>query len=114
MTDCIFCKIASQEVPTKLLYTTNEVVAFPDLHPRAPTHVLIIPKKHIATLNEVTEQDASLYGQMFLAAKHLATTFGFAESGYRLVHNVNAGAGQSVFHIHLHLMGGRVFNWPPG
>jgi histidine triad (HIT) family protein len=112
--DCIFCKIATGQIPAKLAYEDAEVVAFHDLNPQAPTHILIIPRKHIDTVNDVTEADAPLIGKLFLAAKHLASELGFADGGYRLVMNTNRDAGQSVFHIHLHLLAGRSLAWPPG
>lgn len=112
--DCIFCKIIKQEIPTKLIYQNADVVAFDDLHPRAPIHKLIVPRKHIATLNDLTDAEAPLMGQVMLAAKALANELGIAEDGYRVVTNCNAGAGQTVFHVHFHLLGGRAMTWPPG
>jgi histidine triad (HIT) family protein len=112
--DCPFCKIAAGEIPARLAYQDTDVVAFHDLHPQAPTHVLIIPRRHIATVNDLTDADAALVGKLFLAAKHIASEQGFAEAGYRLVMNTNRDAGQSVFHIHLHLLAGRSLGWPPG
>lgn len=114
MTDCIFCKIVNKEVPTTLIYEDQNIVAFNDLYPRAPTHILIIPRKHIATLNDVAENDAHLTGQLMFTAQQLAKQQGIAEEGYRVVMNCNKGAGQAVFHIHLHLLGGRPLTWPPG
>lgn len=112
--DCIFCKIAAGQIPAKLAYQDDDVVAFHDLTPQAPTHILIIPRKHIMTINDLTEADAPLIGKLFLAAKQIAAKEGFAENGYRLVMNTNRDAGQSVFHIHLHLLAGRPLSWPPG
>jgi len=114
MTNCIFCKIASGEIPANVVYEDEHVVAFRDLNPQAPTHVLVVPRRHIATLNDVSEEDAALIGRMYLAAKAVAAADGVAERGYRTVFNCNAEAGQSVFHLHLHLLGGRIMEWPPG
>jgi histidine triad (HIT) family protein len=114
MSECIFCKIAEGEIPAEVVYETPEVVAFRDLNPQAPTHVLVIPRKHISTTNDLTEADAPLMGKLHLAAKEVAHSEGIAEAGYRTVINCNAGAGQTVFHIHLHLLGGRPMGWPPG
>lgn len=114
MTDCIFCKIAAGDIPATSLYDDGEVLAFRDIHPEAPIHLLIIPRRHIATLNDLTEADAVLVGRMHLAAKQLAAELGVAESGYRLVTNCNHDAGQLVFHIHMHLLAGRELGWPPG
>lgn len=114
MQDCIFCKIATKEAPAKIIYEDESVVAFDDLHPKAPHHKLIIPRKHIATLNDADENDAKLLGHMQLVAKKIAQQIGIAEEGYRVLMNVNRGGGQVVFHIHLHLLGGRPMTWPPG
>ncbi len=114
MTDCIFCKIAAGEIPATLLYDDGEVLAFPDISPAAPMHLLIIPRKHIPTVNDLTEADAALIGRMHLAAQQLAAQQGVAESGYRIVTNCNRDAGQLVFHLHLHLLAGRELGWPPG
>ncbi|HSW70090.1 MAG TPA: histidine triad nucleotide-binding protein [Gammaproteobacteria bacterium] len=112
--DCLFCKIASGEIPAKLIYEDPQVIAFDDINPQAPHHKLIIPRKHIATLNELSVEDNALLGHMVQAAKKIAVELGIAEEGYRLVMNCNSGAGQSVFHIHAHLLGGRQMKWPPG
>ena len=114
MTDCIFCKIAAGDIPATTLYDDGEVLAFRDINPEAPIHLLIIPRKHIPTLNDLTEVDAALIGRMHWAAKHLAAELGVAESGYRTVTNCNRAAGQLVFHIHMHLLAGRELGWPPG
>ncbi len=114
MTDCIFCKIISGDIPGDIVYQNEDVLAFRDLNPQAPTHILIIPKKHISTINDLQAEDAELVGKMFLAARQIAKDEGIAEEGYRTVMNCNAGAGQTVFHIHLHILGGRGMNWPPG
>lgn len=112
--ECIFCKIAQKQIPANIIYENEDVIAFDDLHPRAPIHKLIIPRKHIATLNDVEPSDEVLTGKMLYAAQELAKKYGIAEEGYRVVMNCNAGAGQAVFHIHLHLLGGRALSWPPG
>lgn len=114
MTDCIFCKIISGDIPGDIVYQDDDVLAFRDLNPQAPTHVLVIPKKHISTINDIQPEDAELVGKMFLAAQQVAKDEGIAEQGYRTVMNCNAGAGQTVFHIHLHVLGGRGMTWPPG
>jgi histidine triad (HIT) family protein len=112
--DCIFCRIVAKEVASDIVYEDDEVVAFRDINPQAPVHVLVIPRKHIPTLNDATPEDQPLLGKLLLVAQQLAQKLQVADGGYRLVLNVNRGAGQSVFHIHLHLLGGRVFHWPPG
>ena len=114
MSDCLFCKMASGEIQPDLVYENDEVLAFRDINPLAPTHVLVIPRRHISTLNDLTEADAALVGKMFLAAKEVARLEGIAEPGYRTVMNCNAQAGQTVFHLHLHVLGGRAMHWPPG
>jgi len=113
MSDCVFCKIASGEIPATIVHDDDDVVAFKDLNPQAPVHVLIIPRRHIASLDEATEDHRDLLGRLLLVAKELAATEG-VEGGYRLVNNCGAPAGQSVFHIHVHLLGGRAMGWPPG
>lgn len=112
--DCLFCKIAAKEIPSTIVAESDDWVAFRDINPQAPTHILIVPRKHIPTLNDLEPEDAELVGRLWLAAKALAKKEGVAESGYRTVVNTNAGAGQSVFHLHLHVLGGRTFRWPPG
>lgn len=114
MTNCLFCKIISREIPATIIYEDEKVLAFDDIHPRAPIHKLIIPRKHIATLNEVDPADAELAGSLLITAQHLAKELGIAEDGYRVVMNCNKAAGQLVYHIHLHLLGGRDLSWPPG
>jgi len=114
MTDCLFCKIVAGEIPAEIIYEDDRVLAFRDISPQAPTHALVIPRKHIATLNDLQPDDAELVGQMLLAAKAIAAKDDIADDGYRTVFNCNAGAGQTVFHIHLHVLGGRPMNWPPG
>lgn len=114
MSECLFCKIARGEIPCDTVYENDQVIAFRDLNPQAPTHVLVIPRKHISTVNDLTVEDKDVVGEMFLAAKSVAAHDGLAEDGYRLIMNCNKGAGQSVFHIHLHVLGGRAMSWPPG
>lgn len=114
MSDCIFCKIASGQIPAKIAYENEHVVAFHDLSPQAPCHVLVIPRRHISRLDDLQAAESELIGQMMLAATEIARQQGVAESGYRTVMNCNDDGGQSVFHIHLHLLGGRQMTWPPG
>jgi histidine triad (HIT) family protein len=114
MEDCLFCKIAAGQIPAKIVYQDGQYVAFRDISPQAPTHILVIPRRHIATINDMEPADAQLVGGLFLVAKKLAAEDGVAGEGYRMVLNCNRGAGQSVFHIHLHLLGGRPLQWPPG
>jgi histidine triad (HIT) family protein len=114
MSDTIFGKIARGEMSVELVYEDDDVVAFRDISPQAPTHVLVIPRKPIPTLNDLEEDDALLMGKLFLAAKKIAAREGIADAGYRTVINCNAAAGQAVFHVHLHLLGGRNMQWPPG
>ena len=106
MADCIFCKIASGEISAELVHEDQEVVAFKDINPQAPVHLLIVPRKHIETVNVLTPEDAPLVSRMTLVARDLAKRFGVAQSGYRLVVNVEKGGGQEIFHIHMHLLGG--------
>lgn len=112
--DCIFCKVARGEIPGDVLYEDDEVIAFRDINPQAPHHVLVIPRRHIATVNDLGDGDAAVVGQLFLAARQVAAELGVAQEGYRLVMNTNRMAGQSVYHIHLHLLAGRPMHWPPG
>jgi histidine triad (HIT) family protein len=114
MEDCIFCKIADHSIPSKIVFEDDNIVAFEDITPQAPTHILIVPRKHISTLNEATDAHRDLLGSVVLAAVNVAKDRQLSSSGYRLVWNTNRGAGQSVFHIHLHLLGGRAMAWPPG
>lgn len=113
MTDCIFCRIAAGEVG-KLVYEDEFIAAFDDLNPQAPVHVLIVPKKHVARISEIGDEDAETAGRLIAAANKIARDRGIDSSGYRLVINCNEGAGQSVWHVHVHLLGGRAFAWPPG
>lgn len=112
--DTIFGKIARGEMDADIVYENEQVVAFRDINPQAPTHILVIPRKPIATLNDIEPDDRVLMGELFLAAKEIARREGLDESGYRVVMNCGEGAGQSVFHIHLHVLGGRALQWPPG
>ena len=114
MEECIFCKIARGEAPAKIVYKDEGFVAFEDIKPLAPTHIVIIPKKHIGRVSEVTENEIDLLGKLLFVGKKLAKEKNIESSGYRLVMNCNKDAGQEVFHIHLHLLGGRKFTWPPG
>ena len=109
---CLFCRIVRGEIPAKIVAESAHCVAFRDINPQAPTHVLIIPRAHVASLNEAT--DAAMIGQLALLAAEIAKTEGIADSGYRTVINTNGDAGQTVFHLHMHLLGGRVMKWPPG
>lgn len=112
MADCLFCRFAADPASVKLVAETADAIAFHDIAPKAPVHVLVVPKKHVATLNDL--DDAALGGKLLLLAKDVAQKLGVAESGWRAVLNCNADAGQSVFHIHLHVLGGRALAWPPG
>lgn len=112
--DCLFCKVVAGELPAEIIFESETVVAFRDINPKAPTHVLLIPKRHIATINDLVDGDQEIIGEMFLSAARLADDEGFADDGYRVVMNCNAAAGQTVFHIHLHLLAGRQLTWPPG
>jgi histidine triad (HIT) family protein len=112
--DCLFCKIVAGQIPATIVFQNDHVVAFKDITPRAPTHVLIVPRRHIASLNELGPDDDALVGEMVRAGAGIAKDQGHADRGYRTVFNCNADAGQTVFHIHLHLLGGRTMAWPPG
>jgi histidine triad (HIT) family protein len=113
MTDtCLFCRIVRRDIPATIVHEDAHTLAFRDIDPKAPTHVLVIPKKHVPSLNEA--DDAELLGRVLLAARSIAAAEGLADVGYRTVINCGAGAGQTVFHLHLHLLGGRALHWPPG
>lgn len=114
MSQCLFCRIAAGEIPANILYSDENVLAFRDINPQAPLHALVIPRKHIATINDLQADDAALVGKLFLAAKQVAKEAGYAEDGYRVVMNCGLDAGQTVFHIHLHVLAGRALSWPPG
>ena len=111
---CVFCKIAAREIPSEILRESDRVVAFRDLDPKAPTHILLIPKDHIGSLEDLTDEHGAMLADIAQAAAHLARTEGIDQTGWRLVSNVGPDAGQSVFHLHFHLLGGRKMLWPPG
>lgn len=112
--DCLFCKIIKGEVPAKIIYRDDVITAFDDINPQAPEHKVIVPQKHIATLNNLEAEDIEIAGHMMQGAAKLAKQLGIADDGYRLVMNCNMNGGQTVFHIHAHLLGGRRLSWPPG
>lgn len=112
--DCLFCKIVDGDIAADVVFESDNAIAFRDVNPQAPTHVLVIPRQHIATINDLEPGNESLVGELYLAARQIAADEGIAEAGYRTVMNCNKGAGQSVFHIHLHVLGGRALSWPPG
>ncbi len=114
MSDCIFCAIVKRDIPCDIVYESERIIAFNDLNPQAPLHQLIIPKKHIATLNDLDNNDEGLLGEMILCAANLAKSAGFDQSGYRTIFNCRQDGGQEVYHIHLHLLAGRQLKWPPG
>jgi histidine triad (HIT) family protein len=114
MASCLFCKILNKEIPAKTVFEDPLCLAFEDINPKAPTHILVIPKKHIDSLDRMLEEDVSTLGHLLLVARNLAKDRGLHQSGYRTVINTGVDAGQSVLHIHLHLLGGRLLGWPPG
>lgn len=114
MNDCLFCKMARGEIKPDIVHEDDEVLAFRDINPQAPVHVLVVPKRHIATLDDLAGDDAVLIGKLYLTAVEIARRQGFGERGYRTVMNCNEDGGQTVFHIHLHLLAGRRMQWPPG
>ena len=114
MADCLFCKIINRAIPGTIVYEDDRVLAFNDINPQAPTHVLLVPKRHISSLNDLVEQDDQIVGELVRRAAAIAAERGIAPGGYRTVFNTNRDAGQTVFHIHLHLLGGRSMQWPPG
>jgi histidine triad (HIT) family protein len=114
MENCLFCKIANGEIPSKIVYQDEHVVAFEDINPQAPVHILLIPRQHIASMTDITLDNGPVLAQIFTAAQKIAHQMKIDESGYRFVSNVGPDAGQSVFHMHFHLLGGRRFGWPPG
>ena len=114
MTDCLFCKIIERQIPGSIVYEDNHVLAFSDINPQAPTHVLLVPKRHIASLDDLMPGDDQIVGELVRRAAAIAKERGIAADGYRTVFNTNRDAGQTVFHIHLHLLGGRSMQWPPG
>jgi histidine triad (HIT) family protein len=114
MPGCLFCNIVEKKIPAAIVFENEHVLAFKDIRPAAPVHALVIPRKHIPGIHEATPEDAAALGQLLLAARGVAEQLGLAEGGYRLVVNQGADAGQSVFHLHCHLLGGRQLGWPPG
>jgi len=114
MSDCLFCKIIAGEIPSKIVYQDDRILAFEDINPQAPTHILLIPRTHYASLNEVPEKESDLIGHLLLSARRIAAERGMGERGFRIVLNTGPDAGQDVFHIHFHLLGGRAMTWPPG
>ena len=114
MSECLFCKIAAGEIPTKIVFEDDKALAFEDINPEAPTHVLIIPKKHIPTLLDIAEEDQELIGYLHMVANKIAADRSLTEEGFRLVTNCKKSAGQEIFHVHIHMLGGRKFGWPPG
>lgn len=114
MSDCLFCKMVAGELQPDVVYESEHVLAFRDINPQAPVHVVVIPKEHIATINDIVPEQAELVGRLYLAAAEVAAQLGMAERGYRTVMNCNRDGGQTVFHLHLHLLGGRAMQWPPG
>ncbi len=114
MTDCLFCKLINREIPADIVFESDTVFAFNDIEPEAPHHVLIVPKKHIPTLNDLTAEDSGIISELILAAARIARELKIDDSGYRILCNCNEDGGQLIFHLHLHLLGGRRMNWPPG
>ncbi len=114
MEECLFCRIVSKEIPAEILFESNKLLAFKDIDPQAPVHILIIPKEHITTANDLSNKHKELLGDILLAGKKLASKYDISEDGYRMVFNCNKNGGQAVYHIHLHLLGGRQMKWPPG
>jgi histidine triad (HIT) family protein len=114
MNDCLFCKIITKKIPAKVIYEDDKILAFEDINPKAPTHVLIIPKEHFSSLNDVPEDKADLLAYILMKARHIAGEKRIGQSGYRIVLNTAKDSGQEVFHIHFHLLGGRRMTWPPG
>jgi histidine triad (HIT) family protein len=112
--ECLFCRIIAGEIPGNFVHKDERVVAFNDINPQAPMHVLIVPRRHIPTINDLTPDADALVGEMTRLAAAIAKDHGHADQGYRTIFNCNAGAGQTVFHIHMHVLGGRRFSWPPG
>ncbi|MGQ0812154.1 MAG: histidine triad nucleotide-binding protein [Nitrospiraceae bacterium] len=114
MTDCLFCRIVSGNIPAQLVHQDDHVIAFEDINPQAPTHILVIPKRHVPSVQDLEEKDGQLLGHLMLTCTHIAQQRGLGESGYRLVTNTGPNAGQTVFHLHMHVLGGRRMSWPPG
>ena len=114
MSGCLFCRIVSRDIPSSIVYEDDQVLAFNDVNPQAPTHILVIPKRHISSMNDLQSGDDQVVGELIRRAATLARERGISTDGFRTVFNTNAAAGQTVFHIHLHLLGGRIMKWPPG
>jgi histidine triad (HIT) family protein len=114
MTDCLFCRVIAGELPASVVYENEKLVAIADVHPQAPLHVLLIPRRHVATLNDLVEADDALVGEMVRRAAAIAKEQGYSQRGYRTLFNCNREAGQSIYHLHLHLLAGRPLRWPPG
>ena len=114
MADCLFCKIGAKQIPAKILHEDDDLFVIADINPQAPLHALVVPRRHVATLNDLSAADDALVGRMMRRAAAVAKEHGYADRGYRAVFNTNGAAGQTVFHIHLHVLGGRTFHWPPG
>ena len=114
MADCLFCRISAGEIPATIVHQDEHVIAFKDINPQAPMHVLVVPRRHISTLNDLSPSDDRIVGEMIRCGAAIARAHGHADAGYRTIFNTNAGAGQTVFHIHLHVLGGRSLTWPPG
>ncbi len=114
MTDCLFCRIAAGTIPAKVIYQDEETLAFEDIHPQAPAHVLVIPRRHVVSVDECGEPDRTMLGTILLACAKVAKLKGLPQRGYRIVTNTGPDAGQSVFHVHFHVLGGRPMAWPPG
>ena len=111
---CLFCKIVAREIPSQIVFENDHVLAFKDINPQAPTHALVIPKKHLTGIFDATDADKEMLGELVMAGRHVAAELGLAEKGYRLVINQGQDGGQSVLHLHLHVLGGRPMGWPPG
>lgn len=114
MADCLFCKIAANEIPSKLVYEDEKAVAFEDINPEAPTHILVIPRKHISTIMDIAEDDHELIGHLYSVVRKIAKKLDLDEKGFRTVFNCGKDGGQTVFHVHIHILGGRLMTWPPG
>ena len=112
--DCLFCKIVEKKIPADIVYESEDIIAFKDIEPKAPIHCLIIPKKHISTINDIDGSNSNIIGLMYEAAAQLARTLNVDKDGYRIVMNCNSNGGQTVYHIHLHFLAGRQLSWPPG
>jgi histidine triad (HIT) family protein len=114
MSDCLFCRISNGQIPAKIVYQDDKAMAFEDIHPEAPIHVIIIPKKHIPTALDITDEDQDIMGYLYLVAKKIAINKSLTKDGFRLVVNCGKSGGQEILHIHIHMLGGRLFSWPPG